>query len=195
MDVFFTILITCIVSLLAFLAITRIILSRRVRSISDIIDPGKKISSLEQLEEEVEKWQQERKEELERIEQLESYRKEFLGNVSHELKTPIFNIQGYIHTLIDGGLEDTEVNIQYLQRAARSVERLCLIVDDLEAISKLESGEMILEQRTFDITDLVKDVFESLELQAGEKNITLSLRVGSEPSCFVFADKERIRQV
>jgi two-component system phosphate regulon sensor histidine kinase PhoR len=144
---------------------------------------------------EVSDWQQYRSDEIEELRKMETFRKEFLGNVSHELKTPIFNIQGYIHTLIDGGLEDTEVNIQYLQRAARSVERLCLIVDDLEAISKLESGEMILEQRTFDINELVKDVFESLELQAKEKKISFAIKDGSDRAFYVIADKERIRQV
>jgi two-component system phosphate regulon sensor histidine kinase PhoR len=144
---------------------------------------------------EVSDWQQDRTDELEELRRMETFRKEFLGNVSHELKTPIFNIQGYIHTLLDGALEDNEINVQYLQRAARSVERLCLIVDDLESISKLESGEMLLEQRTFDLTVLVKDVFESLELQAREKGITLGLKEGSDQPVYVVADKERIRQV
>jgi len=144
---------------------------------------------------EVSDWQQFRSDEIEELRRMETFRKEFIGNVSHELKTPIFNIQGYIHTLIDGGMEDTEVNIQYLQRAARSVERLCLIVDDLEAISKLESGEMILEQRTFDINELVKEVFESMELQAKEKKISFAIKEGNDRSFYVHADKERIRQV
>jgi len=144
---------------------------------------------------EVSEWQKDRSDEIEELRKMETFRKEFLGNVSHELKTPIFNIQGYIHTLLDGGLEDKDVNIQYLQRAARSVERLCLIVDDLESISKLESGEMILEQRTFDINELMKDVFESLELQAREKKISFGIKEGNDESYYVIADKERIRQV
>jgi two-component system phosphate regulon sensor histidine kinase PhoR len=134
-------------------------------------------------------------EEITELKKLETFRKEFLGNVSHELKTPIFNIQGYIHTLLDGALRDDAVNVQYLQRAARSAERLSLIVDDLEAISKFESGELILDQRTFDIYDLVKDAYDSNELLAIEKNISLSFKKESEQPFYVYADKERIRQV
>jgi two-component system phosphate regulon sensor histidine kinase PhoR len=140
-------------------------------------------------------WQQNRANEIAELKKLENFRKEFLGNVSHELKTPIFNIQGYIHTLLDGAMKDEEVNTNYLQRAVRSAERLALIVDDLEAISKLESGELILDIRTFDIHEVVKDVFESSEMQAKEKNITLRFHEGSNKSVYVYADKERIRQV
>ena len=144
---------------------------------------------------EVMDWQQNRSDEIAELRRMENFRKEFLGNVSHELKTPIFNIQGYIHTLLEGGIDDKEVNIHYLQRAAKSVDRLCLIVEDLESISKLEAGEMILEQRVFDIRDLADDVFESLEMLSGEKRIHLGFKDGSDRSVYVHADKERIRQV
>jgi len=144
---------------------------------------------------EVNEWEQNRTHEIEELKRLESFRKEFLGNVSHELKTPIFNIQGYIHTLIDGALYNEEVNMQYLQRAAKSAERLGLIVEDLEAISKMESGELILDQRTFDIYELVKDVYDSSELKTKEKNISLVFKKGSDRPFYVYADKERIRQV
>jgi len=140
-------------------------------------------------------WQQNRSDEIAELRKMEDFRKEFLGNVSHELKTPIFNIQGYIHTLLEGGMDDKEVNVHYLQRASKSVDRLCLIVEDLESISKLEAGEMILELRVFDVRDLVKEVFESLELQADEKKIRLGLKDGNDKSFYVQADKERIRQV
>lgn len=144
---------------------------------------------------EVEQWQQDRTEEITALKKMENFRKEFLGNVSHELKTPLFNIQGYIHTLIDGAMDDPEVNKGYLERAARSAERLCLIVDDLEAISKFESGELILDWRTFDIHDLVKDVFESTEMRARELDIKMGFKEGSDRQVFVIADKDRIRQV
>lgn len=144
---------------------------------------------------EVEEWEQKRTNEIAELKKLETFRKEFLGNVSHELKTPIFNIQGYIHTLLDGAMDDKEVNEQYLQRAARSAERLGLIVEDLEAISKMESGELILDQRTFDIVEVVKDVYESSELKAKEKNIALGFKKGADRPFYVYADKERIRQV
>ncbi len=140
-------------------------------------------------------WQKNRSDEIEELKRMESFRKEFLGNVSHELKTPIFNIQGYIHTLLEGGIDDKDVNIHYLQRASKSVDRLCLIVEDLESISKLEAGEMTLEKRVFDIHELVQDVFESLELQTFEKKIKLGFKEGSDKTFYVYADKERIRQV
>ncbi|MEP7169949.1 MAG: ATP-binding protein, partial [Bacteroidota bacterium] len=140
-------------------------------------------------------WEKNKEEEIDHLKQLEIYRKEFLGNVSHELKTPIFNVQGYIHTLIDGGIEDQDVNMLYLQKAAKSLDRLISIVDDLESISKLEAGKLIIEQRTFDICDLSKDVIDSLELQAKEKGIKLSVKENSDKAFYVYADKERIRQV
>ena len=144
---------------------------------------------------EVMDWQQNRSDEIAELRRMEIFRKEFLGNVSHELKTPIFNIQGYIHTLLEGGIDDKEINFHYLQRASKSVDRLCLIVEDLESISKLEAGEMILEQRVLDVYDLTGEVFESLELQAFEKKIALGFKEGSQKSFYVMADKERIRQV
>ena len=144
---------------------------------------------------EVTEWDQHRTDEIAELKKLETFRKEFLGNVSHELKTPIFNIQGYIHTLLDGAMHDEEVNVQYLQRAAKSAERLGLIVEDLEAISKLESGELILDQRTFDIAEVVRDVYDSSELKSKEKNISLQFKKGSDRPFYVYGDKERIRQV
>lgn len=147
------------------------------------------------VKKEVMEWQEKRNIEIDELRRMENFRKEFLGNVSHELKTPLFNIQGYIHTLLEGALHDPEVNVNYLQRAARSAERLCHIVDDLEAISKLESGELALEKRTFDIHDLVKDVFDSLELRAKEMQIKMQLKEGSDKPYFVYGDKDMIRQV
>jgi two-component system phosphate regulon sensor histidine kinase PhoR len=150
---------------------------------------------IENVSQEVMEWHQSRADEIAELKRMENFRKEFLGNVSHELKTPLFNIQGYIHTLLEGALSDPEVNINYLQRAARSVERLCLIVDDLESISKLESGELVLDQRTFDLHELVADVFESSEMRAKEMNIRMAFKEGSDNPVYVIADKERIRQV
>jgi len=137
----------------------------------------------------------EQKEEIDHLMQMELYRKEFLGNVSHELKTPIFNVQGYIHTLIDGGIEDYDINLLYLNKAARSIDRLISIVEDLESISKIESGQLILELRTFDITELAREVLESSELMAREKKIHLYIKETTNKPNYVYADKERIRQV
>ncbi len=135
------------------------------------------------------------KEEIVHLKELETYRKEFLGNVSHELKTPIFTIQGYVHTLLDGGIEDQEINQLYLQKASKSIDRLISIVDDLESISRLEGGGLILESRTFDCNELIREVIESLELRARESNITLSSVTPHVEQHYVYADKERIRQV
>jgi two-component system, OmpR family, phosphate regulon sensor histidine kinase PhoR len=140
-------------------------------------------------------WENEQKQEIDHLKQLENYRREFLGNVSHELKTPIFSIQGYVHTLIDGGIEDNDINLLYLQKASKGIDRLINIVDDLESISRLEGGEMIIEPRTFDIYDLAKEVCETLEFKAKEKKIKLSVKEKTDNRFYVYADKERMRQV
>jgi len=146
------------------------------------------------LHSEIFAWAEERKNEIERLKKLEVYRKEFLGNVSHELKTPIFNIQGYVLTLLDGGLEDETINRDYLQRAERSIDRMITIIDDLEAISQLETGELQIEPERFDIVALAKDVVEAQELKATNKGIILTVQNDEKP-IFVYADRFRIRQV
>jgi two-component system phosphate regulon sensor histidine kinase PhoR len=140
-------------------------------------------------------WAWDRKVEIERSKKLELYRKEYLGNVSHELKTPVFNIQGYVLTLLDGALEDPNVNREYLVRAEKSVERMINMIEDLEAISQLETGELTLEMETFDIVSLVKEVFQSQELTATTKGIMFDLRDHSGKPVMVMADRFRIRQV
>jgi two-component system, OmpR family, phosphate regulon sensor histidine kinase PhoR len=140
-------------------------------------------------------WEEEHNKEFEKLKNMDSYRKEFLGNVSHELKTPIFAVEGYIHTLLDGGIDDPDVNIVYLQKASKSLDRLTSIVNDLESISRMESGEMIIDWRTFDLNDLVRDVIEAHELRAAEKKIMLSTSIPVDKQLYVYADKERIRQV
>jgi len=140
-------------------------------------------------------WSNESREEIDQLKQTENYRREFLTNVSHELKTPIFSIQGYVHTLIDGGIDDADVNIAYLNKASKSIDRLISIVDDLESISKLEAGELIIEPRTFDIADLAADVVESLEMQAKEKKMNLNVIHNPDRPLYVYADRDMIRQV
>ena len=140
-------------------------------------------------------WSKESKEEIDNLKQVEIYRREFLSNVSHELKTPIFSAQGYIHTLIDGGIEDEDINVLYLNKAAKSIDRLVTMVDDLESISKLEAGELIVEVRTFDITDLIHDVIDSLEMQSKEKKIHLHLADDSNRAVYVNGDRDLVRQV
>ena len=126
---------------------------------------------------------------------LQQQQQNFMMAVTHELKTPIFNIQGYLDSLIDGGLDDPRVNKLFLQRAAKNVERLQTIVLDLETISRLESGQLILELQTFDIKDLAKEVFEDMEIKAAEKNLSLEFKEKASSSIKVRADREKIRQV
>jgi two-component system phosphate regulon sensor histidine kinase PhoR len=157
------------------------------------LDMSKNI--LDNVEQEVGEWAEQNDRDIEELERLATYRRRFIGDVSHELKTPIFNIQGFIHTLLDGAIHDPEVNLQYLQRAARNVDRLQAIVEDLETINKLESGQMILDLREFDIHDLADEVYADLEMRAHERNIRLTFKEGANQHFRVRADKESIRQV
>ncbi|MDH3652571.1 MAG: ATP-binding protein [Saprospiraceae bacterium] len=150
---------------------------------------------IQEVEREVADWAADKQVEIDELKTLENYRREFLGNVSHELKTPIFNIQGYVHTLLDGALHDEQINQKYLDRTAKNVERLITIVDDLETISKLESGKLMLDQRRFDIKELSREVFEALELSAAQHKVSLVFKDGASQGFGVNADREYIRQV
>ena len=163
---------------------------------SDVSSPKLAYSSNEihNLSIEILAWIEERKSEIDRLKKLEVYRKEYLGNISHELKTPVFNIQGYVLTLLDGGLEDPSINRNYLMRAEKSVDRMIAMIDDLEAISQLETGELQIEPESFDIIVLLKELLEAQEMQAKEKGIALTINEGNK-TLFVFADRFRIRQV
>ncbi len=129
------------------------------------------------------------------LKERENYRKEFLGNVSHELKTPIFTIQGYIDILLDGAVDDELMRKKYLERAQKGVERLSFIVNDLSMISQLENDKLTLNKTTFNIIDLVQTTMDSLEMKAAAKNIILGFNKQYDIPIFVFADKERIAQV
>lgn len=148
-----------------------------------------------EMNKEVIKWARDNRMEISQLKKLAEFRKEFLGNVSHELKTPIFNIQGYIHTLIDGAINDPQVNTRFLQKAANSADRLSDLVADLLAISQLESGELIMNFEKFDINALVKDIYDQLEVKSKKSNITLEIKEGCNKPFWVYADKYRIRQV
>lgn len=151
--------------------------------------------SIDEVREDVENWAEQKKSEIEVLQKNEAYRKEFLQNLSHELKTPIFTIQGYVHTLIDGALDNQEVNKKFLISTSRNIDRLVNLVDDLDEISKLESGEQLLYKQNFIIQDLIKEVFESLTIHSEEKHIRKLIKKGCEQPLYVFADKEKIRQV
>lgn len=148
-----------------------------------------------EVKNEVGDWARHKMEEIDQLRQLEKYRREFLGNVSHELKTPIFNMQGYILTLLDGGLEDPSINRLYLERAEKSINRMINIVEDLEAISRLESGELRLEFEDFNIVSLVFDVFELQEMLAHKHSIKLLFGGNYDKPIRVNADKKRIIEV
>ncbi len=147
------------------------------------------------IKEEIGEWAEERKREIEQLKNLERYRKEYLGDVSHELKTPIFNIQGYVLSLLDGGLDDPGINRPFLEKAEKNVERMINIVRDLEAISQLEAGELLMDLERFDIISMIREVFETMEIQATSKGIILSLANSSNESIYAIGDKHRIRQV
>ncbi len=150
---------------------------------------------LEEVKEDVERWAEQRKEEIEVLESNEAYRKQFLQNLSHEFKTPIFAIQGYVDTLLDGAINDPSVNVKFLENAAKNVERMVNLVNDLDAITKLESGEQPLYKQNFVIQDLIKEVFETLSIKTARRNIKCTIKKGCEQPIVVFADKEKILQV
>jgi two-component system phosphate regulon sensor histidine kinase PhoR len=156
--------------------------------VSDVSDP------IERFNEEIIHLSNERQKELEHLKKLENYRKEFLGNVSHELKTPIFNIQGYISTLIDGGINDARINTDYLKRADKSVDRMIHIIDDLETISQLESGTLSLDIENFNIVEQIKDISSQIEIQAAKKNIHIKIQAQKE-NIKTASDRFRMRQV
>ena len=152
-------------------------------------------TDLDFLSKELNKYTRLKKMELESFRAREEFRKEFVGNVAHELKTPLFTVQGYIATLLDGAMEDSEILEKYLKRADKGVDRLIYIVKDLDMITKIEFGDAKLEKINFDILELINNVFEQLEMKAKKKNITLSLDELSTCSVYVHADMERIQQV
>ena len=147
------------------------------------------------LTQEIDKFARDKKLEIETLKVREQYRKEFFGNVSHELKTPLFTVQGYILTLLDGAMNDEKIRKKYLERASKGVERLVYIVNDLDMITKLEIGDLHLNIESFDIVKLVKNVFEMFEMRANEKKITLTFDIDYPKPIMVKADKERIQQV
>lgn len=171
------------------------VLSRDVHT-TEIVDEMKD-KHVENISEELTAWADDNDKEITRLKENEAFRKQYLGNVAHELKTPIFNIQGYISTLLDGGLEDDLINRKYLERAEKSIDRLINIVSDLDTISKLENNMNRLKMESFDIVALAKEIADQLEIEAAKRNIKLSVKgADSLPSQFlVTADKHFVGQV
>ncbi len=150
---------------------------------------------LSDVEQDVENWAHNQLQEIERLKELERYRKDFVGNVSHELKTPIFNIQGYILTLLEGGLEDPNINKLYLTRTEKSIDRMISIVEDLESINKLETGELKPQFSVFDVVKIVEDVFEMEQRLSKERKISLMFADKPDKPLMVKADRKRIIEV
>jgi two-component system, OmpR family, phosphate regulon sensor histidine kinase PhoR len=152
-------------------------------------------NSLDQVNDEVVDWAKETASEIKSLHSLEEYRRHYVGNISHELKTPIFSIQGYLHTLLDGGMYDESILRKYLEKASSNTDRLQTIVEDLELISKLEGNEPSIEYTRFDVKGLVEEVLSDLEIKAAEKSIKLKLKESDNTKWYVYADRENIRQV
>ena len=179
---------------------TRSFLYSKLKEISKDILPEKNISqtvttNMEELVSEIKDYDSKRKSEFSEMKKLESFRREFIGNLAHEIKTPLFTSQSYILTLLDGALKDENVNIKYLKTASKAIDRLNLIVKDLDLITKIESGESILNKNKFDIINLTKNVFEMLEFTAKKKKIKLTVNKDKGLETKVNADKEKIEQV
>ncbi len=176
---------------------------RRVKKIYDDVSllesssfpTGPINTDMKTLRQEIEKFAKDKKIEIDTLKIREEYRKDFLGNVSHELKTPLFTVQGYILTLLDGAMADKAIRKKYLQRANKGVERLIYIVKDLDLITNLEAGNLRLEIEEFDIIELIRNVFELLEMKAEKKDITLTFDMDYTQPIYVRGDQEKIQQV
>ena len=179
---------------------TRFYLYRKLKEITKDILPKEDIhqtvnTNMEELVNEIKDYDSKRKSEYSEMKKQESFRREFIGNLAHEIKTPIFTSQSYILTLLDGALKDETVNKKYLKTASKAIERLNLIVKDLDLITKIESGQSNLNKNHFDIIDLIQNVFEMLDYSAKKKKIELIVDKENEIGTMVKADKEKIEQV
>ena len=152
-------------------------------------------SDIDSLSNSVKNYVQGKRIEIKNLTERDSFRKDFLGNVSHELKTPLFTVQGYILTLIEGGINDKLIRDKYLERANKGVDRLVAIVKDLDMIAKLETEGLKMNYEVFNIIDLIQNVFDLFEMKAKKRNITLQFDKVYDYPVFVNGDKERIEQV
>ena len=179
---------------------TRSFLYSKLKEISNDLLPEKNISqtvttNMEELASEIKDYDSKRKSEFSEMKKLESFRREFIGNLAHEIKTPLFTSQSYILTLLDGAVKDENVNMKYLKTASKAIDRLNLIVKDLDLITKIESGESILNKNKFDIINLTENVFEMLDFTSKKKKIKLIVNKDKGLKTKVIADKEKIEQV
>ncbi len=151
--------------------------------------------SIDEVREDVEAWGERQRQEIEILQKNEIYRKEFLQNLAHEFKTPIFAIQGYVDTLLSGAIDDETVSKKFLEKASKNTNRLVNLVNDLDEISRLERGEQLLYKQNFIIQELLLEVFDALSIKIQKKDIHALIKKGCEAPITVFADKEKIKQV
>jgi two-component system, OmpR family, phosphate regulon sensor histidine kinase PhoR len=207
-DMMITFLVTFITSYLVFYYLIEKYIYSKIKIIYKLIHNlklgrdlrdalGEHISAdpINDVEKEVKEWAGQKKSEIDELKRQEKFRRDFLSNISHEFKTPLFAIQGYIEALQDDGFEDREMATQFLEKASKNVDRLSYLINDLDEISKLESGEIPINYTKFKINDLIKEVFESLELKSKQHNIKLTFKQKYDDALFVNADREKIRQV
>jgi len=197
---FFLLFILCSIMVYAIGALfVKFFLYNSVKLISDEIfksdDQSTVTTNMEDLLSQIKDYDDERKFEISEMKKQESFRRDFIGNLAHELKTPLFTSESYILTLLDGAINDEEVNKKYLKIAGKAINRLNLIVKDLDLITKIESGESGIEKTDFDIINLAQNIFEMLEISASKKNIKLILDHDSNLPLNVYADNEKIQQV
>ncbi len=166
------------------------------QELTDRVKPGAKttLNPLKQINKEIYSYAANKQEEIQELKQMEHFRREFMADVSHELKTPIFSAQGFVHTLLDGAVEDKKVRVKFLKKAAKSLDGLDLLVHDLLTISQMETGEIKMHFEYFDIMEVCKEVYEQLEEKAAKKEISLTFEEPEE-KVFVYADYQRIYQV
>ena len=159
------------------------------------IDLDMKTDILGKVSKDVARWMVDQHKTIDKLEERESFRRDFIGNLAHELKTPVFSIQGYILTLLEGGLEDKDINRLFLERASNSVERVTNLLEDLDAISKLEAGQLNIDKKRFNFTKLAHEVVDELELKAKKKNINIEVQDILNSEVWVYADRDKIAQV
>ena len=192
-------IVTIVLCFLTVKVFIQIFVFRKIKLIYKMINKSKKslrsVDGIDNVTDDVVAWANKKDSEIEHLTELENYRRNFLGNISHELKTPIFSIQGYLLTLIEGGIYDKNINLKYLKRAVANTERLERIVEDLEMINKLESGKLGIEVMPFDIKLLTDEIFSDMAFMAEKKKITLSYKNGASKNYLVDADQNKIRQV
>ncbi|MDT8412433.1 MAG: ATP-binding protein [Vicingaceae bacterium] len=174
--------------------IYRTIHNQKLKKDGEIEDLNFSDNIIQKVQQDVLDWAKTNQQEITRLKTSENYRREFVGNVSHELKTPIFNIQGYLLTLIEGGMDDPTINKDYLVKANNSVERMIDIIEDLDEITKLESGRLSMKIEKTDIVEVVKEVVDSLEERINKAGVIVKIQTQDKP-IWVMADARKISQV